>query len=82
MLHHGDQAPDPSNLIHAPRDQDPTPAIPADPARGLVVKIIKPDNTDQIPLHAPGQSLVVIIVRFAIFLGLAITVLLLAWTKS
>jgi hypothetical protein len=45
------------------------------------VKIIKPDNTDPIPLHAPRQSLLVILLRFVIFLGLAVTVLLLAWMK-
>lgn len=45
------------------------------------MKIIKPDNTDPIPLHAPKQSLAVILIRFVIFLGLAITVLLLAWMK-
>lgn len=57
------------------------PAIAADFARDPVVKIIKPDNTDPIPLHAPRQSLLVILLRFVIFLGLAIIVLLLAWMK-
>jgi hypothetical protein len=57
------------------------PAIAADFARDPAVKIIKPDNTDPIPLHVPRQSFLVILLRFVIFLGLAIIVLLLAWMK-
>ncbi len=53
----------------------------ADFAWGTAVKIIKPDNTEPIPLHAPRQSLAVILIRFVVFLGFAIAVLLLAWMK-
>jgi hypothetical protein len=43
------------------------------------VKIVKPAKTDPIPLHAPRPHLATIMVRFLMFLTLAIAVLLLAW---
>jgi len=44
-----------------------------------LVKIVKPAKTDPIPLHAPRPHLATIMVRFLMFLTLAIAVLLLAW---
>lgn len=44
-----------------------------------IVKIVKPAKTEPIPLHAPRPHLATIMVRFLMFLTLAIAALLLAW---
>lgn len=43
------------------------------------MKIVKPAKTEPIPLHAPRPHLATIMVRFLMFLTLAIAALLLAW---
>jgi hypothetical protein len=48
---------------------------------GLSVKTIKPDSNDPILLHSPKPGIATILIRFFIFLGLAVVVLTLAWLK-
>jgi hypothetical protein len=43
------------------------------------VKIVKTTEAEPIPLHAPRPNLATIMVRFLMFLTMAIGVLLLAW---
>ena len=43
------------------------------------MKIVKPAKTEPIPLHAPRPHIATIMMRFVMFLTLAIAVLLLAW---
>ncbi|WP_458757942.1 hypothetical protein ACSVBT_18075 [Afipia sp. TerB] len=43
------------------------------------MKIVKTTETDPIPLHATRPHLATIMVRFLMFLTMAIAVLLLAW---
>ncbi|HEY0220261.1 MAG TPA: hypothetical protein VGC26_10940 [Afipia sp.] len=45
------------------------------------MKIVKPTKDDPIQLHSPKEGIVTILVRFLIFLGLAVIVLTLAWMK-
>ncbi len=48
---------------------------------GLSVKIVKPTKNDPIQLHSPKPGVATILIRFLIFLGLAVIVLTLAWMK-
>jgi hypothetical protein len=53
---------------------------PARMFRGtIIVKIVKTTETDPIPLRGPRPHLATIMVRFLMFLTLAIAALLLAW---
>lgn len=48
---------------------------------GLSVKIIKPAKSDPILLHSSKPGIATILIRFLIFLGIAVIVLVLAWIK-
>jgi hypothetical protein len=45
------------------------------------VKIIKPNKNDPILLHSPKPRIATILIRFLIFLGIAVVVMTLAWLK-
>ncbi len=49
--------------------------------RGFVVKIVKPNNNDPILLQTSKSGIAIILIRFLVFLGLAVVVLMLAWLK-
>lgn len=48
---------------------------------GQLVKIIKPDTAEPIPLPSSKQSIAVILLRFVLFLAIAVVVLSLAYIK-
>jgi hypothetical protein len=45
------------------------------------VKIIKPETAEPIPLPSSKQNIAIILIRFVLFLGIAIVVLSLAYLK-
>ena len=45
------------------------------------MKIIKPDNAEPIPLSSSKQSIAIIMIRFVLFLAIAVVVLSLAYIK-
>ena len=45
------------------------------------MKIIKPDNAEPIPLPSSKQNIAIILIRFVLFLAIAIVVLSLAYIK-
>ncbi|MBX9711964.1 MAG: hypothetical protein K2X60_13110 [Xanthobacteraceae bacterium] len=68
------------NLFRDRRDQAAMPVFRL-PRAGLQVKIIKPNKNDPILLHSPKPGIATILIRFFIFLGLAVVILTLAWLK-
>lgn len=51
------------------------------PCRGQTVKIIKPDVPEPIQLPSSRQHLAIILMRFVLFLAIAVVVLSLAYLK-
>lgn len=45
------------------------------------MKIIKPDSAEPIPLPSSKQNIAIILMRFVLFLAIAVVVLSLAYTK-
>ncbi|MBN9602326.1 MAG: hypothetical protein J0G33_05270 [Afipia felis] len=45
------------------------------------MKIIKPDTAEPIPLPSSKQNLAIILIRFVLFLAIAVVVLSLAYIK-
>ena len=45
------------------------------------MKIIKPDRSDPILLQSPKTNIATILLRFVLFLSIAVVVLTLAWLK-
>lgn len=67
------------NLFPAHRDQ--VSAGLSAVCAGPFVKIIKPNGNEPIQLHSTKPGIATILIRFLIFLGLAVIVLTLAWLK-
>ncbi|GAA3841346.1 hypothetical protein GCM10022626_05270 [[Pseudomonas] carboxydohydrogena] len=49
--------------------------------QGQTVKIIKPDTAEPIPLPSSRQNIAIILIRFVLFLAIAVVVLSLAYIK-
>jgi hypothetical protein len=70
------------NFIRPARDQECTPPQPAAHRRGnQSVKIVRPNNTDPIPLRTSSQKMGTIMVRFVALLIVAVAVLALLWSR-
>jgi hypothetical protein len=70
------------NFIHPARDQECTPPQRAVHRRGnQTVKIVKPNNTDPIPLRTSPPNMGTIMVRFVALLLVAVAVLALLWSR-
>jgi len=54
---------------------------PSRRVRDQTVKIVKPDNAEPIPLPTSKQNIAIILIRFVLFLGIAVVVLSLAYLK-
>jgi hypothetical protein len=54
---------------------------PGASCRDQTVKIIKPDTAEPIPLPSSKQNIAIILIRFVLFLAIAVVVLSLAYIK-
>ena len=54
---------------------------PGASCRDQTVKIIKPDTAEPIPLSSSKQNIAIILIRFVLFLAIAVVVLSLAYIK-
>jgi hypothetical protein len=69
------------NFPDPDRDQEQPPGRKWRLSPGILMKTIRPDNTDPIPLRRSPHRVGTIMIRFAGLLFLAMVVLALAWNR-
>lgn len=81
LAHRGFNASTPLNLPGLCRDQEQARSQAADSLGAMLMKSVRPDNTDPIPLRADPPRMGTIMIRFVGLLVVAVVVLALIWSR-